>query len=265
MSGAFDGLPLHDSHVRDPLEGAQDQDSLHLHDLHELGLLSNGTSDDYPPHRMLTQQQQQQQQQGFSCKTTAAHLDGGHNPNSNCNCNCNVQQQQQQLQQLDGSQLKAQHESSTATFVHHTDDRGKKGNTAGRNTAHHDAAMDLFELPQPAPSCSFLQAAVKTHQQQADLRAVPDRSTQQVAVEREKRDSSHGRLNRQLHQPAMHKGVATIPYENLLKAAGGHSSLYMQMHDAHLHITHCSWHASSTLPASICMLHKPSSAKSCSY
>lgn len=226
VCGAFDGLPLHGSHVSDPIEGAQDQDSLHLDDLHELGLFPSGTSDDYPPHSPKTQQQQQQQQQRDpSYKTTLTCLDSS-SPESNV--------LQQQHQHHGNPCLQVQHECSTSSAEHHTDDRqGMKGNTAGCNPAHHDAAMDAITVTQPAPNCSVLHAAVLTHQY---LLPEPNRSAQQPAVERDKHLASHGSLSRQCFQPVMHKGGAAITSEELLKAAGEHASLYTQMHSAHARI-----------------------------
>ena len=257
VCGAFDGLPLHGSHVSDPIEGAQDRDSLHLDDLHELGLFSTGTSDDCPPHSTKTQQQQQQQQQQQWCdpshKTTLTCLDSS-SPETNV--------PQQQHQHHGNPCLEVQHECSSSGAEHHTDDRqGMKGNTAGCNPAHHDAAMDAITVTQAVPHCSVLQAAVQRHQH---LLPEPVNSTQQAAVERDKHPASHGSLSRQGFQPVMHKGGAAIASEELLKAAGEHSVLYKQMHSAHPHIavsmalrlSRC--HASNMSPAPICMLEKPS-------
>ena len=255
VCGAFDGLPLHGSPVSDPIEGAHDQDSLDLTDLHELGLLSNGASHDFPPHGPNTEQQQQQH--GPFCRATVAGPDGGFNLESSSNVS---------QQHCNSPQLEVQHGCSTSSCEHLTDDRqGTKGNTAGRNPAHRDAVLDKFTITQAAPYCSVPQAAQKC-QHQSELPLVPDRSTQQAIVERDKHDSSRGSLSRQFPQPVMSKGGAAMASEELLKAAGEKSSLYMQMRIAHPHqcldgtVTHgCC--ASNISPASFCMLAYPALAR----
>lgn len=245
VCGAFDGLPLHGTHdplhdplhgtrdpLRDPMEEAPDEDGLHLDDLHELGLLPHGTSDD-PFCAVNTQQPQQQNDR--SCRATKTHP----NSSSNFDSSCNVQQQPQQQQ--NNAQLCAQHACSTSSCEHQTVDRqGMKGSTAGQSQAHHGAALHVRTVTQAASHRSFIPAAVPWHPQQSELLAGPatvglsNTSAHQVAAERESHDSSC--VSQHTAQPSMHNyGGAGIACAELLKAAGEHQPLDVELRDAHLH------------------------------
>lgn len=230
VCGAFDGLPLHGTHgpLHDPMEEPPDQDGLHLDDLHELGLLPHGTSDD-PFCDVNTQQPQQpqqpQQQNDLSCRATKTYPDSS----SKLASSSNIPQQQQQQQQ-DDAQLDTQHACSTSNCEHRTVDRqGIKDSIAGHSQAHYGAALHVRTVTQAASHRSFIAAAaVPRHPNQSELLAVPtkrgvsDTSAQQVAAERESHDSSH--VSRRIAQPSMHTGGAGVASAELLKAAGEQQS-----------------------------------------
>lgn len=188
VCGAFNGLPLSDGQACDA-EEAQDQHSLHLYDLHELGLSPNGMPDEYPD----------------STNTQHQLLDDSSNRGMDklLDSSGNTRQQHQR----NSPQLGHQQECSSSSEQRRYDLQGTK----------HSSPKGLrapLGAPIAAPHRSLIQAAATTQQQQAepppvpDTLRMPDKSTQPPTGHRMNHDSSQATMPRQFCEPARHEDCA---------------------------------------------------------